>query len=229
MENVKLVPADVKAANLANIVKFTNKLKARDKLLRLAQYYLKFLVYRLEQTDPKSDLAKRAKLLSSGMGLHRKAFKLGAWLDEIQKFQELQKNGKTDMKQTLNLILKPVMGLFIFVDNMVYFTSLKVTDWNKDELKMKAYKLRLTAALLQTAIGYLDLDANSKKIEGAKSAEDKEKAMEKQGQLVVGLGKCVLDVTTYLNSAKYIQVNDGTIGLIGAGSSLCALWSIWLK
>lgn len=133
------------------------------------------------------------------------------------------------MKQTLNLILKPVMGLFIFVDNMVYFTSLKVTDWNKDELKMKAYKLRLTAALLQTAIGYLDLDANSKKIEGAKSAEDKEKAMEKQGQLVVGLGKCVLDVTTYLNSAKYIQVNDGTIGLIGAGSSLCALWSIWLK
>lgn len=91
MENVKLVPADVKAANLANIVKFTNKLKARDKLLRLAQYYLKFLVYRLEQTDPKSDLAKRAKLLSSGMGLHRKAFKLGAWLDEIQKFQELQK------------------------------------------------------------------------------------------------------------------------------------------
>merc|ERR1719329_891714 len=182
MENVKLVPADVKAANLANIVKFTNKLKARDKLLRFAQYYLKFLVYRLQQTDPKSDLAKRAKLLSSGMGLHRKAFKLGAWLDEIQKFKELQNNGKTDLKQTLNLILKPVMGLFLFVDNMVYFTSLKVTDWNKDELKMKAYKLRLTAALLQTVIGYLDLEANNKKVEAAKTSEDKEKAMEKQGQ-----------------------------------------------
>lgn len=229
MENMKLVPAGVKPANLENVVKFTGKLKARDKLLRLVQYYLKFLVYRLEQTDPKSDLAKRAKLLSSGMGLHRKAFKLGAWLDEIQKFKELQNNGKSDLKQTLNLMLKPIMGLFLFVDNMVYFTSLKVADWNKDELKMKAYKLRLTCAFLQTAINYLDMDANNKKVEAAKSAEDKEKAMEKQGELAVGMAKNVLDVMTYLNSAKFIEVSDGTIGLVGAASSLCALWGIWVK
>mmetsp|Transcript_13294 Transcript_13294/g.33901 ORF Transcript_13294/g.33901 Transcript_13294/m.33901 type:complete len:228 (+) Transcript_13294:121-804(+) len=224
----KLVPKGIKPATLKNVVKFTNDLKARDKILRLVQYYCKFLVYRLQASDPKSELAKRLNLLSKGISLHRKAFKFGAWVDEIQKFNELLESGKSDLKQTLSLILRPVMAMFVLLDNMIYLASLKVVLWDKDALKPKAYKVRLFAALLNTATGYLDIEKQVKLVKAA-SPEERSKAEEKQGQLLVGMVKNVADVVTYMNSAKYIEVNDGAIGLIGSASAAAALYTIWCK
>jgi hypothetical protein len=47
--------------------------------LRLAQYFGKFLEYKLLTAEPKSELGQRVSLLSKGIGLHRKAFRLGNW------------------------------------------------------------------------------------------------------------------------------------------------------
>mmetsp|Transcript_6239 Transcript_6239/g.11092 ORF Transcript_6239/g.11092 Transcript_6239/m.11092 type:complete len:229 (-) Transcript_6239:93-779(-) len=223
-----LVPKTIKPMGMKTGLKVFNDLKARDKILRFAQYYLKFLVYRLKTADEKSDAAKRLNLLAKGLSLHRKAFKLGTFMDEIDKLQDLLKSGKSGVKESLSILLRSIMTLFIITDNMVYFASLKVADWDKDALKSKAYKLRLSAAVLQTCIGYLDIEKQAKTIKAA-SGEERETAKEKQGQLAVTMLKNVLDIVTYANSAKYIEVNDGNIGLVGAASAGAALYTIWCK
>jgi len=225
---LSLVPEDIKGVNLQNVVKFTSSYKAKDKILRFVQYYLKFAVYQMLQADPKSDTGKRLNLLTKGIGLHRKAFKLGQWLDEVQKLVELLNNGKSGPKQNLDILLRPVMFMFLIFDNLVYFASLKVSDGNKDELKQKAYKFRLTAALIQFAGSCLDLQKQAKVV--AKATPDtKRKALDKQGQVAIGFVKNLCDVFTYANSAKFIELTDGSAGLIGATSSACAMYTIWCK
>ncbi|GBG27719.1 Peroxisomal membrane protein 11C [Hondaea fermentalgiana] len=233
--SARLVPKAIKPAELKNVVKFMGDLKARDKLLRLVQYFTKFLVVKLREGDAKSDLAKRVELLSKGIGLHRKAFKVGSWLEEYQKFVELVKNGKDDPKRTMSIILRACMTVFLMLDNAVWLTTLKVADFDKDALKKKAYKFRLTAALLNTAIGVLDFQKQALVVEAAKEDAERVKAEEKQGANVVGLVKNVFDVVTYANSAEVFKAvrgssyGDDVIGLVGAVSSLAALYGIWIK
>jgi hypothetical protein len=223
-----LVPKDIKSLNLENVVKFTSPYKSKDKILRFIQYYLKFAVYQMQQADPKSDTAKRLGLLTKGIGLHRKAFKLGQWLDEAQKLVDLLNNGKSGLKQNLDILLRPVMFVFLIFDNLVYFASLKVSDGDKDALKMKAYKCRLTAALIQVAASFLDFQKQSKVV--AKAApEEKSKAMDKHGQVTVTLVKNCFDVVTYSASAKFIELTDGQAGMVGATSSALAMYTIWCK
>jgi len=233
-DNARLVPKGLKEVNVGNVVKFTNQLKARDKLLRLVQYSCKGLVYRMLQDDPKNQVGLKLQLLAKGVSLHRKAFKLGAWLDEYEKFMDALKK-KQCLKQQLQLALRFCLGVFVWLDNLVYFVSLKVvTSLNKDALKLKAYRFRLVGAILNTILGAMDMQEQQKVVEKA-GPEDKLKAEEKQGQNIVGMVKNVADVITYCNSAEVFKAifgsgfNDGVIGAVGATSSAAALYGIWAK
>lgn len=237
---VCLVPATLKPVTVKNVVKYTNDLKARDKLLRFVQYTSKLLIFRLREADAKSEVAARLELLSKGIGLHRKAFKLGAFLDEYHKFTEALKSGKQDLKRSLTLVLRACMFCFVILDNLIYFISLKVLKLDKDPLKLKAYRFRLVGALLNTAISVIDMQAQGRAVETLR-AKDKEgsadldKATAKQGQNFVGLAKNACDVVTYLNSAEVLKavlgagLRDDTNGAIGAVSALAALYGIWMK
>jgi hypothetical protein len=224
-----LVPKAAKPLHdLKTLTKASGDLKFRDKWLRFAQYLAKFLVFRLVQADPKSDLGKRLNELSKGIGLHRKAFKLGAFVDEIQKFQETLESGKTDAKATLTLLMRPALALFTLLDNMVWLASLKFTQWDKDSLKMSSYRARLVAAYAALAINVLDYQKGAKAVAAAKP-EEKQKAEEAQGQLVVSLVKNGADVVTYMNSCNLLALTDGNAGLVGALSSAAAMYNLWVK
>lgn len=227
----QLVPRGVSPLNIESLAKFSDNLKARDKLLRLLQYNLKFWVFRmLQHTGHDKDLLMRLQTLSTAIALHRKAFKLGGWIEEVNKLFQAAKGKISGFRDVLNLILRPTMMMFLMVDNIVYFATLKVLNIDKDSTKAKAYKLRLTSAVLQALIGFMDISEQSNKIDNAKrSGKHAETLREKQGQLLISTTKAMLDVITYMNSAKYISVNDGHIGLIGSMSSVAALYQLWCK
>jgi len=234
---VILQPKTMKEFNLKNSTKILlGDLKGRDKVLRLVQYFTKFLVYHIKESDPKSDLGKRIELLSKGLSLHRKAFKVGGSLEELQKLLELLEETKKDLKRSLNLMLRASMVVFLALDNTVWLTSLKTIDLDKDGIKKKAYRFRLFAALLNTAIGMLDLQKQAGVVTQSKpGTEERVKAEEKQGANVIAMVKNVADVITYSNSAEIIsmirgsKLDDGTAGLIGTISSVAAIYSIWIK
>ena len=228
--NYTLVPANISSVSIKTLAKFSDNLKARDKILRFFQYYLKFLVYRIQLYDLDNPFASNMKLLSAALGLHRKAFKLGGWIEEINKFGELQRKGIMGFEQSMELILRSCMAAFLILDNMVYFATLGVLKIDKEKLKMNAYRIRLVCALLQTTLGALSIRKQDNEVSLAiRQNKDVQKQKEKQGQLLIGTTKFSLDIFTYMNSAKYITLDDAHSGIIGSLSSLAAIYQLWCK
>jgi len=233
---MQLVPKGIKPLNLQNTTKALGDMKFRDKVMRFVQYLGKFAAHSLLETDPKNDLGNRIKLLSSGIGLHRKAFKVGDFLTQYHKFLDVLENAKDDTKKTLNLLLNAVMGVFSVFDNLVWLTTLKVLKLDKDSLKMKAYRFRLLACVLQSIIGVMDIQAAEKKAQKEPIGSDaRVKAEEAYGAKSVGMVKNVLDFVTYSNSSELflnafgVKLQDNVIGIVGAMSSASALYSIWIS
>merc|ERR1712232_1456073 len=182
MAEFRVVPKGIKPVNAATAAKFLDNLSGRDKTLRFVQYFSRFAMYQLLQQDPKSELGARLKLLYKGLGTHRKAFKLGKSLDEYNKFMKILEAGKFDLKAQLGMVLRVFMGVFVFLDNLVWATSLKIIKLDKDPLKKKAYQLRLVAAALNLTIASMDFMKQSKVVAKLdKDSADRVKAEEKQG------------------------------------------------
>ena len=191
------------------------------------------------QTGDKTDTGKKLKAFASAVGLHRKAFKLGKFLDEAQKFIEAVGNDKMEaFERLLTLVQRAAMTIFVILDNLLWFTEIKVVDaFEKATLKKQSYQYRLIAAVASMIQVFLALSKQQDQIEklaDAKSA-DLEKAREKQGLNVWKAVKNVSDVLTYGNSADVVEallgkgLDDTTAGLVGTLSSFCGMFEIWMK
>jgi len=206
--------------------------------MRFVQYGAKTLV---AQTGDKTDTGKKLKAFASAVGLHRKAFKLGKFLDEAQKFLEAVNADKMEqLERLLSLVQRAAMFVFVILDNLLWFTEVKVLDaFDKATLKKQSYQYRLVAAVCSMAQVFLAVSKQQDQIEKLASANaapaDLEKAREKQGLNVWKSVKNVADVVTYGNSADVVEVllgkalDDTSAGLVGTLSSFCGMFEIWSK
>jgi hypothetical protein len=203
--------------------------------MRFVQYGAKTMVAQLGE---KTDAGKKLKVFQSAVGLHRKAFKLGKFLDEAQKFIEALNNPKlADLERLLTLVQRAAMTIFVILDNLLWATEIKLVDaFDKATLKMKSYQFRLVAAVVSMAQVFLAMSKQQDSIEklADSSSSDLEKAREKQGLNVWKAVKNVADVVTYSNSADMVEVllgkalDDTSAGAVGTLSSFCGIMEIWL-
>lgn len=234
-----LVPKTVKELNPENVLKYMAKLDGRDKAMRFVQYFSRFLAWQLQQSDPKSDTAKRLVFLYKGLSLHRKAFRIGKFFDEFQKLMTAFKEGAVDeIKTQLTLVLRSCMAVFLFLDNVIWMASLKVLDVDKAGIKKTATKFRLTAAVINVILVVLDMQKTTSKVIKAQKAGDTDAttaAKVKQGTNVIAMAKNTADVITYSNSADVFEtvlgsaLNDGVVGIIGSVSAVAGGLAIWKK
>jgi peroxin-11B len=233
-----LLPKSLAPLTVSNYIKLGANLSGRDKLMRLLQYGSRAIVYHLGE---KTESGKKLQLLQKALGLHRKAFKLGMFLDEAQKFIESLTDSKmTELDRFLTLVQRLAMTFFVIYDNLLYLTEIKFTDaFDKATIKMKSYQFRLVAAIASTISIFLSLSKQQDAVDvlaSSSSTVDQDKltkAREKQGLNVWKTIKNVCDVLTYANSAELIAkyygkgMDDGTVGVIGAISSYAGLVEIW--
>eukprot|EP00510_Aplanochytrium_minuta_P009437 CAMPEP_0184055452 /NCGR_PEP_ID=MMETSP0956-20121227/7180_1 /TAXON_ID=627963 /ORGANISM="Aplanochytrium sp, Strain PBS07" /LENGTH=233 /DNA_ID=CAMNT_0026349269 /DNA_START=41 /DNA_END=739 /DNA_ORIENTATION=+ len=232
--SIRIIPAACKPADVKNTLAYLKKLDGRDKSLKLLQYVSRYFSYQLLLSDPKSDLGERLKLLYKGVSLNRKAFRLGMFVDEYKKFEKTLNEAKDDMKKRLTLLKSFAQGLYYFFDNMSWLLSLKVITGDKDSVKVRAARFRLTAAIASILMCIMDISSTQEKILGSKpESKERVKAEEKQGKNTVTLVKSVCDILVYGNNAKFVEMikgkkyDDGTIGLLGSISALAGIYSIW--
>lgn len=234
-----LIPASAAPLTLTNYTKLGQNLSGRDKLMRLAQYAARAAVYHLGE---KSDAGAKLQGLQKGLGLHRKAFKLGMFLDEGLKFIEALNNAKLDdTERFLTLLTRASMVIFQIYDNLLWALEVKfVKDLDKANIKMRSYQFRLIAAVATMVQVLLSVskqqDVVEKLAQDEKSKpEDLTKAREKQGQNVWKTLKSVCDCVTYGQSAEVLQsligktLDDGVIGTLGAVSAFAGLVEIWVS
>ena len=234
-----LFPAGMAPLTLGNYIKLGTNLSGRDKLMRLVQYGSKAAIFHLGE---KSESGAKLQALQKALGLHRKAFKLGMFLDEAQKFIEALTAPKLeDLDRLLTLVQRLAMTLFVIYDNILYLTEIKVTSaFDKASVKMKSYQFRFIAAVCSLIQVVLAVSKQQDVVDGlaaggAKTPEATEKltkAREKQGLNVWKLTKNGMDFLTYANSAEVLKAfvgksfDDGTAGVVGAISSYAGLVEI---
>ena len=189
----------------------------------------------------KTETGAQLQGLQKGLGLHRKAFKLGMFLDEGLKFLEALNNPKlSDTERFLTLLTRISMFIFQIYDNLLWSLEVKfVKNFDKANIKMRSYQFRLIAAVASFIQVLLAVskqqDAVEKLAQDDKGKpEDLTKAREKQGQNVWKVLKNACDCVTYGQSAEVLQtfigktLDDGVIGILGAVSAYAGLVEIWL-
>lgn len=188
----------------------------------------------------KSDTGKQLQALQKGLGLHRKAFKLGMFLDESLKFLEAVNNSKLDdTERFLTLITRASMVVFQIYDNLLWALEVKVlTSLEKASIKMRSYQFRLVAAvtsMIQVLLAISKQQVTVEKLADKADAkpEDLQKAREKQGTNIWKALKGACDLVTYGQSAEVLEkltgkkLDDGVIGVLGSISAIAGLVEIW--
>lgn len=202
------------------------------------QYASRAGVYHLGE---KSETGSQLQGLQKGLGLHRKAFKLGMFIDEALKFKEALNDPKLDdTTRFLTLLTRISMCIFQIYDNLLWALEVKfVKNFDKASIKMRSYQFRLIAAIASLIQVVLALSKQQDSVEKLAQdektkPEDLQKAREKQGQNVWKTLKNACDVITYGQSAEVLKVfigktlDDGTIGVLGAVSAFAGLVEIWV-
>lgn len=170
-----LFPKAMAPLTLTNYVKLTTNLSGRDKVMRMVQYAIKAIVFNIgEKAEYAKQLLAFQKAVGKNIfiyfflarkhawlyyyycivnvkreGLHRKAFKLGVFLDEGLKFLEALSDEKMkDLERFLTLVQRLSMVMFAIYDNIIWLLEVKATEaFDKNNAKMKSYQFRFVAAV----------------------------------------------------------------------------------
>lgn len=217
---------------LANYNKLMTRLDGRDKMLRFVQYFARFIVFQMN--DKKDPTSKKLTEFYKAVGLHRKAFKLGVFLEEYEKFMEALNDTKLSaIERNITLILRASMVIFAVLDNLLWFISVKVVEsFDKEFVKLRSNQFRLVAAIANTILNAFSIASNQRKIEKALASSSTDKAesdklREKQTLNVLKFTKNASDILTYSTSANLINLDDGYVGFLGALSAVLSLIDIW--
>jgi hypothetical protein len=201
--------------------KYMSRLDGRDKVLRLVQYFTRFIVYTfLNGGDSTKDSKKKFTELYKAIGLHRKAFKLGSSFDEYEKFMEALSDPKlaeNPQEQNLTLTLRAAMVIFGILDNLTWFASIKVLEEvDKEMIKLRANQFRLVAALANLSLNLVSIGSTQKKIEkslkntvisGGSASQDPSKNNNKT-ELDKIREKQTLNVLKFAKNAMDVLVRD---------------------
>lgn len=195
--------------------------------MRFVQYAARFACFHMLKADPTSEQGKKLQLFYKAVGLHRKAFKIGMFMDEYLKLKEalLLKDGPSKI---LKVLLRLCMTLFLVFDNMIWFLSIKVINGDKDTVKKRSYYLRFFAAVFNTCLVLQSYQETNVKL--GKSQD--QKTLDKQGSNVVAMIKNTCDLLTYGSNTKlisFLALDDGQMGLFGAISAIAGGFPVWLK
>lgn len=214
---------------ICSIDRFLQKLKGRDKAMRFVQYFSRFLAFKMLTTDSKSVKGLQLTTFYKAVSLHRKAFRLGMFIDEFLKLKMALADKNEGRKKNLTITLRSLMMFFLVHDNWVWFLSIKVINGSKDSVKKRATYLRFIAAVVNFTLTLLNFQEVTEKLiiqPGDKKTE------ENQGAHVLGLVKNGCDLMTYGTSTKlfpFLKLDDGQMGIFGSISAIAGGLPIWFK
>lgn len=227
---------------VAHYNKFVATTVGRDKTLRVIQYFSRFLQWYTYRTNHSASTVNTIKAIQANFGLVRRALRLG-------KFVEHFKAAGVALSETKDPVLKYLQAgrqlgyaLYFSWDNLTYpfYANLSPTFSKTSEtmaqLQKRAYQAWLVGLLCNVAAGIytynLQMQAQKQKTQagsdGEKTVELKALEKEKAGtrlQLISDL----CDITIPTAGLKYLEFDDGIVGLAGTVSSLIGWYAAWQK
>eukprot|EP01111_Echinosteliopsis_oligospora_P009922 TRINITY_DN3000_c0_g1_i1.p1 TRINITY_DN3000_c0_g1~~TRINITY_DN3000_c0_g1_i1.p1 ORF type:complete len:248 (+),score=53.17 TRINITY_DN3000_c0_g1_i1:90-833(+) len=231
------------AAILDNTVKFLAQTQGKDKVAKLLQYGSRFIHAVAVESDPKSQLAVKAKKVDVSAGGARRVFRLGNELTEFQRVKALLKTGQFDnISNLLALVRSASMFWYWTLDHLIWFISLGFTKF--DQVKVAYYSslcwgLGLVSALLidLQALDKIVKQESTLKLDQYKLATTQEAKIvnnqmlkdirNKKSELLLNCVKNTADLAVAANLLKIYEFNPKRIGIFGIISALIATYQLF--
>lgn len=208
----------------------------RDKLLRLVQYFSRFLGYYLYRKGFPVTLVGHLKALTSSLALARKAFRAGKPLGNFRAALLELGNHTSDKVLHLTSIGKNLsQGLYLTFDTLnflvnsksVKFSSARTQLFNKSANRF--WFLAVASGLIDALYRSYTSKAQLKALSVDEKATPEEKLKVQQNikkQLRLALWNAI-DIFIPLNNLGVVKVDDGLIGLAGTITSAFAIQDMW--
>lgn len=215
-------------------VAFLDKLACREKVLRLVQYFLRFLAFYLARKGFLAETTALVKLLQKNMQFLRKAFRA---LKPLSHLEEAAKAFD-------NKLVDPVLRYLTVVRNLAYFfyLGLDQVTWLKllglvstktlptvPRWCNRFWAIALVLAFvnegrkIQINLGKKKALLGEEKVETAEVAKVNKALYDLKRKVVL----TAFDSFIVLNSLEYLSFDEGAIGLAGTVTSLAGLRDLW--
>jgi peroxin-11B len=202
----------------------------RDKLMRLVQYWARFLSFYLYRTGyPKSTLAIW-KNLQMSLTLGRKLFRIGKPFSHLKLAQQQYNNKTQDEVQRLCSVVRN-LGYFgyLTLDMIVWFDRSKIySPKSAASLQKWAYKfwlIGLVAGLGHSLRRYLIASYSLEEFKKETEIDTKSmvKTRKEQQAAIHQFIWDLLDTSIPLSALKIVDLDDGVVGICGMVTSVFGL------
>ncbi|KAF1349894.1 peroxisomal biogenesis factor 11 [Delphinella strobiligena] len=213
--------------------KFVATTVGRDKVLRLVQYFSRFLSWYLYRTNATQTTVAQFTKLKANLGMVRKAMRIGKFVEHFKAAATAYDAKNVDpVVRYLTAARQLGYAGYMTCDTLTYLDVAGVRPSEAAKRFQKQASKFWLAGLSFSVLNGLYALYQSKAIAQSSDAEKtvEIKAAEKarsaaQLQLISDL----CDLTIPLSALGYVQLDDGIVGLAGSLSSLLGVLGQWSK
>lgn len=232
------VPATAKGGDrdfLLHLEAYLARRDGVDKLLKISRYATKIV---LSTSLPSKDLAPRLKAFESSVGLSRKAFRLGKFVQDVNAFRSAGGGSPSSADLILAAVAYGGEGLYYFVEQFIWLSKAglipshhsrrfqKISAWAElvgylGSISLKARELRKIRFLLES------------KVRSTKSSEDDEEIRKLRVKLLLKQLSIVQDLADSLMALGDVSDGKGFLSdpllmaLAGLLSALISTYKNW--
>ncbi|GAN01411.1 peroxisomal biogenesis factor 11 protein [Mucor ambiguus] len=225
-------------AHITAFNKYLNVTNGREKLCRLVQYFARFYAFYLLKQGASKDTIQRWANLKSHLAIGRKFFRL---LKPVELAQSSIKS---------LALADPVLRATQFVkftSNFFYFTSeafslldtinfYKLNDAKKvSDFGLKCWFLSLSASIISGLYQLKQLRVRAEALKSEKSAVnadvkgEQNKLVKEEQATTYQLCQDVVDICIPIGGLKWLNLDEGQIGIAGIITSAMAMNTQWKK
>ncbi|KAL1306083.1 hypothetical protein AAFC00_004203 [Neodothiora populina] len=207
----------------------------RDKVLRLVQYFSRFLSWYLLRTNATQATVTQFAKLKANLGLVRKAMRIGKFVEHFKAAATAYDARSVDPFVRFFTAGRQLgYAGYMSCDTLTYLDAAGVRpSLAAKRLQREAYKFWLAGLSFSVCNGLYALYQSRQQV--ASQSDDAEKTIEikavqkLQSQTQVQLVSDLCDLTIPLSALGYVSLDDGIVGLAGSLSSLLGVLSQWSK
>lgn len=223
---------------VSHYLKFVATTVGRDKVLRTLQYFSRFLAWYLYRTNrPQSTIAP-FEATKKTFGATRKLMRVGKFVEHFRAAAVASDAKSMDPVLRFTTIGRQLgYAFYMLCDNACVLDATNIHKHSlATRLTREGYRAWFAGISFSIASGvysYYNLLQRSRTITA--SAADPEKVVEKKkvdkelNAVKVQLLSDFCDITLPATALKWVDLDDGIVGLAGTTSSLLGVWSAWKK
>lgn len=207
----------------------------RDKLLRLVQYYARFMAYYTLRKGYSKSIVQHYDIIKKQLSLARKLFRVGKPFGALKAFLAELRNQTADPVLHFTTLARNFgYGGYLTLDIFNWAQSVKLANFDAKTahlLGVWANRLWLVSTLSQLVAAVYNLYRADAKIRTLTNSE-KDEAVRKQTEAQIKKLRVqslwyLLDSCIPATSLGYTPLDDGFVGICGVITSYIGLKSVW--